>query len=567
MDYDWWQGYGGGVYVVWGEFVMQGGSIKNNQAYHAGGGVYVAGPDGINTATLTMEGGDITGNKVLHPSSGQSSGGGGVSNYGEFYMSGGTISGNSFVESGNGRGIYNNGKLTMSGSATVTGPDGGQKDDIYLNIDEGEVKKITIGGPLSNANVATITMENYDYEGQVLELAKKDADGTPINTTTLMAEYGKFALTNSNYTIGFDGYIKEKITYGDKGYVKYKINSAESYKTLFDTLNFYKTNTENLYISVESTEKNLTLNDFKPYDPGDEISFKGVFDGNGHTLIINSVNKDKFMVICWRNEGIIQNVKVTVESSVTCGLSDAQYPAGFSGGICHANMNGGIIRNCWSNVSANVTFTEPIGGICTHNYQGGVIENCLNTGSITGTYGAGDQAGEYGVVGGICGANRGIIKNCVNYGTISMATTYNVSGIGLNGIPGAICGALYDGTASCVNCYWKENCVVNGTKPDNSNNTNNNMVYNDSRVRNGSATSCGYFVINTVTIEDGENVVTTYVGRITPGSEENCGAPQDCQWSTTNEGLNNYVGTDNAILKKWIVDKEAHYPSVLDFSN
>ena len=597
MDYDWWQGYGGGVYVVWGEFVMQGGSIKNNQAYHAGGGVYVAGPDGINTATLTMEGGDITGNKVLHPSSGQSSGGGGVSNYGEFYMSGGTISGNTFVDSGNGRGIYNNGKLTMSGSATVTGTDGSQKDDIYLNIDGGKVKVIAIGGPLTNDNVATITMEDYDYDGNVLELAKIDNDGTPINTTTLMAEYGKFALSNSNYTIGFDGYIKEKITYGDKGYVKYKINSAESYKTLFDTLNAHsEINTENIYISVE---ENLTLDGYTPYmasyidseNKWKTVPFKGVFDGNGKTFTINSVSKhdddvQDFALVCLKNEGIIQNAKIELGTgemiengklivNVNHWSGSEHHPSHYQG-FCDVNEKGGVIRNCWSNISVNATIYHSVGGICSFNY--GVIENCINTGNLECTWGPrtsetdltiSNWADNYGCVGGICGTNTGTIKNCVNYGTISMATTYNVTGFnaGLNGIPGAICGALYDGTSSCVNCYWKENCVVNGTKPDNSNNTNNNMVYNDSRVRNGSATSCGYFVINTVTIEDGENVVTTYVGRITPGSEENCGAPQDCQWSTTNEGLNNYVGTDNAILKKWIVDKEAHYPSVLDFGN
>ena len=90
------------------------------------------------------------------------------------------------------------------------------------------------------------------------------------------------------------------------------------------------------------------------------------------------------------------------------------------------------------------------------------------------------------------------------------------------------------------------------------------MIYNDNRVRMGTVTHCGYFVINTILIDD---VVSSYVGRITAGSQENCGATQECQWSTIKEGLNNYVGDDNAILKRWIVDMEDRYPSVLDFGN
>ena len=519
---DWWHGFGGGVYVVWGDFVLKDGEISNNQARHAGGGLFVTG-----NASITMSGGTISSNQITDDNSGDN-GGAGVFLYSTFNMSGGTISGNNCNGHGKGNGIFDSGIIEMSGTATIAG-------DIYM--DGG--RSITIGGPLSKPNVATITMFDYNYEGQVLELAKIDNDGTPINTTTLVAEYGKFALTNSGYTIGFDGYLKENITYGDKGYVKYKIKTPESYKTLFDTLNFYKINTENLYISVEA---DLTLDGFKPYDPGDRISFKGVFDGNGKTLTINSINKAQFMVICYRNEGIIQNVKVDKSGTVVCGGSGADHTL-FSGGICHENRNGGIIRNCWSNVSANVTFTEPIGGICTHNYQGGVIENCLNTGNITGTFAAGSQADEYGVVGGICGSNYGEIKNCVNHGTISMPTSYNSSS-GLNGIPGAICGAQYS-EGSCNNCYWLKDCVINGNNTNNS----NNMIYNDNRVRKGTVTHCGYFEEAQVE-RDG---MPTNIGTIEAGEESQCGSSQELQYGTDLvDALNGYVGLGNTILKRWM---------------
>ena len=509
----------------------------------------------IEDCTVNMSGGEIFGN-VVKPNGGNGNGaifldGGSSTPFSIFNMTGGSIHDNYVDLSKEGTACGGafcifKGVLNLSGDAYIpygAKIDGATQTGVGMNdvyYDNPNTAKITIGGPLNKANVATITMWNYNYEGQVLELAKKDADGTPINTTTLMAEYGKFALTNSGYTIGFDGYLKEKITYGDKGYVKYKIKSPESYKTLFDTLNSHsEINTENIYISVE---EDLTLDNIKPYDPGNSISFKGVFDGNGKTLTINSINKAQFMVICWRNEGIIQNVKVDKSGMVVCGGSGADHSL-FSGGICHENRNGGIIRNCWSNVSANVTFTEPIGGICTHNYQGGVIENCLNTGNITGTFAAGPQAGEFGVVGGICGSNYGEIKNCVNHGTISMRTSYNESD-GLNGIPGAICGAQYS-EGSCNNCYWLKDCVINGSNTNNS----NNMIYKDNRVRKGTVTHCGYFEEAQVEIDG----MPTNIGTIEAGDESQCGSSQELQYGEDLvDALNGYVGSNNKILKRWM---------------
>jgi len=96
---------GGGVYVLNGTFIMNGGEISGNTASSyegGGGGVYVRG--GI----FTMNGGEISGN--IAPC------GGGVSvSDGTFTMSGGKISGNT-ASSSNGGGVYvNGGPFTMSG--------------------------------------------------------------------------------------------------------------------------------------------------------------------------------------------------------------------------------------------------------------------------------------------------------------------------------------------------------------------------------------------------------------------------------------------------------------------
>ena len=198
----WWHGDGGGVYVVWGEFVLQGGSIKNNNAYYAAGGVYVAGPYSpsqnvsINTATLTISGGDITGNKVLHSTGGQSSGGCGVYNFGEFYMSAGTISGNSFDDNGDGhgRGIYNQGELVMSGTATLVG-----NNDIYVvgNSKDGE-HPITLGEFDEGINaVATITPSDFNN----VQLLKGNLDNASLFTLNVNG-------APSGWIINSDGYLE-----------------------------------------------------------------------------------------------------------------------------------------------------------------------------------------------------------------------------------------------------------------------------------------------------------------------------------------------------------------------
>jgi hypothetical protein len=103
-------GKGGGVYVNnTSVFIMNGGVISNNYAFHTGGVAI------DNSSTFTMIGGTITNNECEH-------GGGGVrANYAStFTMSGGVISGNK-VTAGYGGGIYSYmGSIIMNGG-TVSG--------------------------------------------------------------------------------------------------------------------------------------------------------------------------------------------------------------------------------------------------------------------------------------------------------------------------------------------------------------------------------------------------------------------------------------------------------------
>jgi hypothetical protein len=109
-------GYGGGVYINNGTFILEGGSICDNKAQY-GGGVFV------DLGTFTMTSGQIRSNTAASTGSSDvgnsyTACGGGVYTNGTFKMTGGFISGNkvsSVSQSGFGGGVYVNKTFIMSG--------------------------------------------------------------------------------------------------------------------------------------------------------------------------------------------------------------------------------------------------------------------------------------------------------------------------------------------------------------------------------------------------------------------------------------------------------------------
>ena len=130
------------------------------------------------------------------------------------------------------------------------------------------------------------------------------------------------------------------------------------------------------------------------------ISFRGYFNGQGHTvngIYINSDNYDQGLISY--NEGTIKNVGVT-----------NSYIKGYNvGGICGYNY--GSISNCYysGNVSGKVDEEYYnnfyISGVCGYNSWVGTISNCYNSGTLS-------ETDEYSYAGGVCGLNDGSISNC-----------------------------------------------------------------------------------------------------------------------------------------------------------
>jgi len=135
---------GGGVYIVNGKFIMNGGEISGNKAADMdGGGVYVIG------GLFSMFGGKITGNTAASSGGGVSIGLGGA-----FTMNGGIISGNTTPNGGGGVDIIN-GVFTMNGGIisgnTALNSDGG---GVHLSRTTGSAQIIMNNGEISN-NKAT----------------------------------------------------------------------------------------------------------------------------------------------------------------------------------------------------------------------------------------------------------------------------------------------------------------------------------------------------------------------------------------------------------------------------
>ncbi len=134
---------GGGVYVEQtGVFNMYAGTISGNTATDNGGGVYVK--DG----TFAMSGGTVSGN-------GGQSGGGVYVKDGTLDLSGGTVTGNT-ADGGCGGGVYNDGTLTVSGDARITGNtlSTGDTDNVYLPTD----KTITVSAALGDSACIGVTV-------------------------------------------------------------------------------------------------------------------------------------------------------------------------------------------------------------------------------------------------------------------------------------------------------------------------------------------------------------------------------------------------------------------------
>jgi hypothetical protein len=165
---------GGGVFVSYGTFVMNGGLIARNKYSNTVGG---GGGVSVQNGAFTMKGGKISDNTVEN----NIGAGGGVSiDLGTFTMTGGEISGNKIIAwdnpAGDGGGVSSNGTFTMSGGV-IKGNSARYGGGVQIH--SGIFEKAATGGIIygsdggENANTATNNATSgsaiyvYSYGGYV----------------------------------------------------------------------------------------------------------------------------------------------------------------------------------------------------------------------------------------------------------------------------------------------------------------------------------------------------------------------------------------------------------------
>ena len=291
----------------------------------------------------------------------------------------------------------------------------GRPDVENSGAESSGVETTDLDAEIADLEVETAGTHTYDkngfctdsgcsaYEPAVLTTGKYDIDAN-----------GEITDSDEAYEIGtagqlywFAGLVNGTLTDGTAQNLK-----ANAVLTADITVN------ENLLASIKTDEDGNVTNgsSFKAWRPmgmADENGeftghYKGIFDGNGHSISGLYVNRDEATAdvnsrfkssigLFGYHDGVTKNL----------GILDSYMRGNYCiGGICGYN-DGGTIQNCYS--AATVCGDSYIGGVCGRSRSNSIIENCYNAGYV---YGATRS------IGGICGDNYSTIESCYNIGII-----------------------------------------------------------------------------------------------------------------------------------------------------
>ncbi len=242
----------------------------------------------------------------------------------------------------------------------------------------------------------------------------------------------------------------------------YTVTSADGLMNVAELVNGGKTD-----INI-TLDKNIDLTgkDWTPIGTNYDNSYKGTFDGGGHTITgLTVTTYDKYAgLFGWLNSaGTVKNV-VMEGVQITNNHS-----SGFAGGV--VGNSWGTIENC--SVSGSVNGEVYVGGVVGAQWNGS-ITGCSSSATVKGTV----------YVGGVAGQTNGGATLTACYATgnviIEIAPKKNISGGGLVGTNGGkgvracyatgnvtstgsstgnvhIFGLLGDNYTTVTACYWKNN--------------------------------------------------------------------------------------------------------------
>ena len=323
----------------------------------------------------------------------------------------------------------------------------GDNPDIIVPYDKGSNTYTAIVAPQSVAAGTTFITCTFNNGKTFVYKMKNATDwqaGGEYTYTVSLA-----AAKDLGYTIESNG--------------SYTVTSADGLMNVAELVNGGKTD---INITLD-TDIDLTGKDWMPIGTDYDNSYKGTFDGGGHTITgLTFTTNDKYAgLFGWLNKaGTVKNV-VMKDVQITNNRSWSA----FAGGV--AGYSWGTIENC--SVSGSVSGTVYVGGVVGAQIDGS-ITGCSSSATVKGTTDVGGVAGQTNssatltacyatgnviieidpvrniAGGGLVGFNGG-------NGLIACYATGNVTSTGSSTGNVHIFGLLGDNFTTVTACYWKNN--------------------------------------------------------------------------------------------------------------
>ena len=324
----------------------------------------------------------------------------------------------------------------------------GDNPDIIVPYDKGSNTYIAIVAPQSVAagtTFITCTFTNgKTFVYKMKNATDWQAGGEYTYPVSLLA-----AAKDLGYTIESDG--------------SYTVTSADGLMNIAELVNGGKSD---INITLD-TDIDLTGKDWTPIGTDYDNSYKGTFDGGGHTITgLTFTTNDEFAgLFGWLNRaGTVKNV---VMEGVQ--ITSNQIYGGSIGGV--VGFSWGTIENC--SVSGSVSGTVYVGGVVGAQI-GGSITGCSSSATVKGTVDVGGVAGQTNSSATLtaCYATGNVIiemdpkKNIAGGGLVGMNAgssllacyaTGNVTSTGSSTGYMHIGGFLGNNYTTVTACYWKNN--------------------------------------------------------------------------------------------------------------
>ena len=197
------------------------------------------------------------------------------------------------------------------------------------------------------------------------------------------------------------------------------INSIQEFYEFAEQINSDSLNTSNktYFLTTDIVLESNNTDNWTPIK-----KFKGVFDGQGHSISGLYFSSESFLekiALFEKNDGIIKNLNIK-DGIIYKNASQVSF-------LCVENDY--LIQNC-NIINSTINVQEgssQIGGICSYN--GGYIEYCSNSSNITSK--------DINAVGGVVGENYGFVRKSNNFGTITGENNTNYNNASLGGVVGS----------------------------------------------------------------------------------------------------------------------------------